>query len=223
MKYMNGYRDLFILTFPYTMNKLTYTLLKDEANREIKVSKNIAIVTTLQDENHILLQQLTNNNIFFYQTTNEELINTINKINKECVLIITSPAIIVNDLTDDFISMFETLSGKFIFGGTTKNPLGINYLGSEELHCGVNQYLDSSVMFGSTNEVKKYFSKYNYNKDSKLVSDVATLITNYNSVREHIDTDGAMFQCVDFEETQIKENNDNRYVETINNGERRLF
>lgn len=223
MKYTNGWKDLFILTFPYTMNKLTYALLKDEANREIKVNKDIAIVTTLQNENHILLQQLINNNILFYQTTNEELVSTINKINKELILIITSPVVIVNDLDKDFISMFESTNGKFIFGGTTKNPIGINYVGSDELYFGVNQYLDNSVMFGTTSEIKKYFSKYVYIKDNRLLGDVATLIKNYKSVSEHIDTNGFMFQCVDFQETLIKEDKDCRYIDTFDNGERRLF
>ncbi len=223
MKYKYGWWDLFILTFPYTMNKLTYTLLKDEANREIKVDKRIAIVTTLQDENHILLQQLINNNILFYQTTDEELVSTINKINKELILIITSPAIIVNDLDEEFISMFETVSGNFVFGGTTKNPIGINYLGSEELYLGENLYLDNSVMFGDADEIKKFYSKYMYIKDNKLLSDVSTMVKNYGTFSGHIDTYGQMFKCIDFGDVQIKENEDCRYIDVFDNGERRLF
>lgn len=227
-KYLNKYdNELYMLTMPNVMNKVSYQLLDYEKDREISISKDIAIVTTLQDDNHLLLKQLQNNNVLYYKTTEDKLYETLKKINKKYTLVVKQPSVIVNDLTDSFIDKFLSLDAEYIFSGSNINNLNnINYLGCDELCMGDYRYLNDSVMFGYTTSIVDFYSTYKLlNNDSRqsLISAIINFLNKRCSFINKIDSKSDLFYDVNFVTNQIREADGYKYVYELNTEERRLF
>ena len=227
-KYINrDGNELYMLTMQDVMNKVSYQLFDYEKDREINISKDIAIVTTLQDDEHLLLKQLQNNNVLYYKTTEDKLYETLKKINKKYTLIVKQPSVIVNDLTDSFIDKFTSLDTEYVFSGSnTDNLNNVNYLGSDELCMGNYKYINDSIMFGYTENIVEFYSTYkllNNDTHNSTISVIVNFLHNRYSFIEKIDSHSNLFYNVNFVTNQIRETDGYKYVYELSTEERRLF
>lgn len=222
MTYFNNKNEQYILNFPEKLDfNLTYFFI-DDITRNIKIDKNITVITTINDSSSIFLNQCNLNSIPVIITTEENINKELKKVNSLYTLIVKHDSLLLKDLTDEFIQKFLNLNEPFIFAGS---PFQIPDKNIENYSIlmikGLNKYINSGLLFGSTLEIVKLYNILD-NFD-RSITNFEYLNYIYRSVISHLylvnklknsylDSECKLFSSVLLSITKIKDNGEYKEI-----------
>ena len=220
MNYYNDNKIQYVLSFPELDYIDLNILFKEELNRKIKISSDIAIISTITTYNSFFLNQCKNNNIEIIQTKQSNIYEAIKRIEKKYVLIIKDKdALIVNDIENDFLKEFNSLNMPFLFAGM-EFPLPSNDLEGyrNTFIKGKYKNVNGMLMFGKTSDILKFYESIIDNErieDSFIEEQIKirkSLINYRKDFISYIDSQANLFSTITKINTIIKEKDNNRYI-----------
>lgn len=220
MEYYYKNNHLTFLTFPFARTDCKI-LFESEIDRQIKISDDILIINTVQGRNCLFIEQLKYNNITFLSGAIEHIPTLIKAMNKPYVLVLMGPTMFVDDLSVNFLKKFKQMKTDIIFGTSLFGVNERDLFGIKALKFQTNaNYIDPTLCFGQAYAVSEFFEKYKNEKTGDKIKDFENtfckIFLNSDTLTQKLDTSHSISYAVDFMRTQIREDENKRYIyETI--------
>ena len=115
------------------------------------------------DKNSFFINQINLNNLNVIYIEETSLFESLKTINSKFTLIIKEKdAVILKDLTDNFLNDFLNLDQDFVFAGMSF-PVPVGNIENYNLlfFTGLYKYINSSLIFGFTDKIRNFIYKFN--------------------------------------------------------------
>lgn len=217
---------LYVLHFPGNGFIGHQNILLDNAERKIKVSDKLSIISIMNRscfKNSILAKQCDLNHIKLYNTALEEdrwnntikirhILQCLSQIDTDYALILDGrDTLIVNDLTDTFIEQYHAFHSPVIYNGTPAPYPNVIIESLQELLSipGKQKYLNAGVCMGARDSLISFYTraeeinKTQYNNHSEQY--IIRLTRKLYPKLAAVDSENSLFRIIHQYDTVIKE------------------